>query len=814
MENNIIKENFIVFFIIIFSSLYNCFLSECFAVEIERIESESIVCTGINTVIEEIGRYKLNIIGADNISRGCIVYGGYSSSDQYYSLLSTKTGYDWVKDYEKDTSTLIKGNSTGATLIKSHENDKIKKAYLQISLADHEGTYKEVQTYPVTVIGPNKNAIEVDIEYVFTAGARTSGYVDITEFVSSQGYGEYIVCNIPYEYKSTDSDIFGAWRLLVLEENEILPIRYVQCQLGKEQAYGYPNPDYKTLSINFNNVTTKREGTVTGQLYYMVDGGDISNGSTLNAFNFSKNGTSFSNISYSSSSYRKPTFPVTWQQTRNGISIEPNTNYKKEYYVKNGYSNQSSGARAIGNVDTELLDIDGTTTYHSVTFPNNQSSFGIRFGSLGDCVMVVSGLGVAIDIESPEYETTIATNIDKTNVIIEGSVGNIYTLDGTGLYNTKTYITLDENFAINENMKIEALYNGTTIDDTNIEIDGNEIVINWGDLSNDNLTLKGDILTYTITGLATNPQVGEYTNTTYTNGNMYSNSVKTDYFISNIISATSVVNRSTGKIIVEYIDEISKEVLAKEELINYVGEVEEVSSKNFEGYSLITNPENNEIEYLEDDITITYGYRKISEGVEVKYINQETGEELLHSELIEGVEGTEYITSAKEIDGYTLVVTPENVNGSMTVKKIIVIYEYLSIDGKITITKLDRNDESKVLSGATFKIEKLDDDNNIDSSYTATELITDANGKVEFTDLVIGKYRITEIKAPEGYELSEDVIDVEITSENKEINIIATDRLKLELPKTGGRILAFYILGAILIIFSVILCIRLNKKEA
>ena len=263
-----------------------------------------------------------------------------------------------------------------------------------------------------------------------------------------------------------------------------------------------------------------------------------------------------------------------------------------------------------------------------------------------------------------------------------------------------------------------------------------------------------------------------------------------------------VYDISKGEIEVQYIDEVSGSLLATVTEEGVVGDVYTIHTKEFDGYKLVTEPENKEITFSEEKITVTYGYRKISEGVEIKYINQETGEELLTSELIEGVEGAEYTSSSKEIDGYDLVVIPENANGTMTVEKITVTYEYLLIEGKIIITKVDRNDESKVLSGSIFKIQKLDNDNNIDLSYTATELMTDANGKVEFTDLTIGKYRITETKAPEGYELSEDVIDVEITSENREINVKATDRLKLELPKTGGNLVMFCTFGVILMIAS------------
>lgn len=51
---------------------------------------------------------------------------------------------------------------------------------------------------------------------------------------------------------------------------------------------------------------------------------------------------------------------------------------------------------------------------------------------------------------------------------------------------------------------------------------------------------------------------------------------------------------------------------------------------------------------------------------------------------------------------------------------------------------------------------------------------------------MVGKYRITEVKVTDGYELSKEATEVEITKEQKEINITATNKLKLELPAAGA----------------------------
>lgn len=68
----------------------------------------------------------------------------------------------------------------------------------------------------------------------------------------------------------------------------------------------------------------------------------------------------------------------------------------------------------------------------------------------------------------------------------------------------------------------------------------------------------------------------------------------------------------------------------------------------------------------------------------------------------------------------------------------------------ITVTKTDTNTGSK-LKGATFKCEWYGDENNIIERARGT---TGSDGTVTFYNLPPGKYRITEISAPSGYQLN------------------------------------------------------------
>jgi len=62
-------------------------------------------------------------------------------------------------------------------------------------------------------------------------------------------------------------------------------------------------------------------------------------------------------------------------------------------------------------------------------------------------------------------------------------------------------------------------------------------------------------------------------------------------------------------------------------------------------------------------------------------------------------------------------------------------------------------DLDKRLEGAEFRLDRLDEDNNIvpDTDFEPRTVATDENGIAYFGDLEQGKYQVTEIKAPEGY---------------------------------------------------------------
>ena len=159
-----------------------------------------------------------------------------------------------------------------------------------------------------------------------------------------------------------------------------------------------------------------------------------------------------------------------------------------------------------------------------------------------------------------------------------------------------------------------------------------------------------------------------------------------------------------GKVIVEYIDKYSGEILKdkveadiNEDGIIDDGEFEEkdstiiieglegdeykTSANEFDNYKLVENeiPLNKEGFMIKDEIKVTYKYVHKSIGVKEEHRDAITGELLEDVIIHEGYEGDVYNVLDKEINNYDLDESrkPNNSSGKMTKEEIVVTYYYV-----------------------------------------------------------------------------------------------------------------------------------------
>ena len=136
----------------------------------------------------------------------------------------------------------------------------------------------------------------------------------------------------------------------------------------------------------------------------------------------------------------------------------------------------------------------------------------------------------------------------------------------------------------------------------------------------------------------------------------------------------------------------------------------------------------------------------------------------------------------------------------------------------IQLIKVDSSDSNIKLEGAKFRLNKLEENGDIDKDFDPIEVSSDKNGQASFVDLPYGKYMITEVQAPEGYELLKEPIKFKIDNQNNNsvITIEVKNNKSIKLPAAGGngnitsKYIGFMLIGLAGILYSFVI-IR-NKK--
>lgn len=309
--------------------------------------------------------------------------------------------------------------------------------------------------------------------------------------------------------------------------------------------------------------------------------------------------------------------------------------------------------------------------------------------------------------------------------------------------------------------------------------------------------------------------------------------------------------KKESKVITKYIDDKTEEEIAGREEKTYLeGDPYTASAVAIKGYSSIEPKEITGTMGIED-VTVTFRYRKISNGLLVKYVDEVTGK-ILEETLYGGNEGEIITPEEKEINGYKMTRGPEEKDITLKAEAQEVTYYYKKIIGIDIVGKdiktgkeisrrtqegLEGDDYTTTpdkITGYKVNLEKLPENQKGTYSTDSKEVVYLYNKiaggvKVQYVDIdtnevmseeeiegLEGELYQTEEREFEGYNFVKTEGEVSGEMAEDEILVkyyykkISTKGIKDNTPKTGTTDIIGYV--SIIVVISIIGIIVLKKK--
>ncbi|MFE7376587.1 SpaA isopeptide-forming pilin-related protein [Bacillus cereus] len=290
------------------------------------------------------------------------------------------------------------------------------------------------------------------------------------------------------------------------------------------------------------------------------------------------------------------------------------------------------------------------------------------------------------------------------------------------------------------------------------------------------------------------------------------------------------IEDAKGKVVGELVTNEEGEAISKELLIGNYTLVEVEAPK---GYELLKDKVAVKVE-KEAVVEIKIGNKKLPDPIgKIKLVKIDTSDKnkklagaKFHIEDAKGKVVGELITDEKgeaiskelPIGNYTLVEKEAPKGYELLKDKVAVKVEKEAVveikignkklpdpTGQFEIEKVDDKDINLKLQGAVFQV--LDKE-----GKEVARLTTDEKGKVISNQLVLGKYTIKEIKAPNGYMLLRDPIEIEITEAVRTQKItVKNAKNNWIIPNTGGSGTTFFYLIGITLMFGVLYFCKKNR---
>ena len=198
-----------------------------------------------------------------------------------------------------------------------------------------------------------------------------------------------------------------------------------------------------------------------------------------------------------------------------------------------------------------------------------------------------------------------------------------------------------------------------------------------------------------------------------------------------------------GKVIVQYIDKNTNDVLDEYTEVGKIGDMVTTESKNFNNYVLVQEPDSKVVTIIDGEITLKYYYAHVSAGVIEKHIDEATGM-ILDNIVHLGNEGDQYKITEKSFEGYDVDQDklPINSEGVMGIDTIEVVYYYKYRSSVLVkyIDKITGNNmiEDVVISG--YEGDNYFSENKVFDGYVLKTIPENANGKMTKSQIVVEYY--------------------------------------------------------------------------
>lgn len=166
-----------------------------------------------------------------------------------------------------------------------------------------------------------------------------------------------------------------------------------------------------------------------------------------------------------------------------------------------------------------------------------------------------------------------------------------------------------------------------------------------------------------------------------------------------------IYTKKPASVVVNYLNEKNEVIADSETITGEVGNAYNTSEKDIYGYELIAMPDNTKGTMTEESIIVNYIYHLKNASVIVNYLD-ENGDKITDSDTITGFVFDKYNTSAKQLDEYDLIETPNNYAGTMTEDIIVVNYIYALKPASVTVQYLTESGEflsdNIIINGKVF----------------------------------------------------------------------------------------------------------------